>query len=59
LVRLSGNALSPYNGEKSLTPAQWPQPFKMQADFHEKLTVPWLEKYPLPLMETKNPISLS
>ena len=59
LVRQAGNALSPYNGEKILTPAQWSIPFKVEIDFHEKLTVPWLKKYSLPLMETKNPISLS
>ena len=47
LVRQSGNALSPYNGEKIWTSAQWSLPFKVETDFHEKLTVPWLKKYPL------------
>lgn len=53
------NAVSPYNGEKILTPAQWSLPFKAEIAFHATLTVPWLKKYTLPLMETKNPISLS
>jgi len=59
LAQQAGNAVSPYNGEKILNPAQWLLPFKGERAFHEKLTVPWLKKYPLPLMETKNPISLS
>ena len=59
LVRQFGNAVTHYNEEKILNPAQWSLPFKGEIAFHEKLTVPWLKKYPLPLMETKNPISLS
>jgi len=59
LVRQAGNAVSPYNGEKILNPAQCSLPFKGERAFHEKLRVPWLKKHILPLMETKNPISLS
>jgi hypothetical protein len=59
LVRQANNVVSPYNGEKILTPAQWSIPFKEERAFHKKLTVPWMKKYSLPLMETKNPISFS
>jgi hypothetical protein len=59
LVRQASNAVSPYNAEEILTSAQWSLPFKGERAFHEKLTVPWLKKYSLPLIETKNPISFS
>jgi len=42
LVRQSGNALSPYDGEKIWTPAQWSLPFKVETDYSQFLKL----KYP-------------
>ena len=58
VVEQVGCAVSPYNHGKILPPMLSPIPLEEQTVFYEKLIVRLLEKYSLPLTETKNSVSL-